>query len=285
MKTAILVMSAGLLFAGQTASAQAVPLVPQALMEDGFSSAPPLGHCQEISARDAKMLPLSQLCEFSQTYLRKLPDFICQQTTTEKKGALETVVNAQVTFVKGEEIYSDVTTDSRPLEDTEAAGTGLMSFRSEGEFGLFLVNLFKAPIVAKFKPAKTSNLDGTPVTVYDFNVPAEKSFWRVRDGKGRVVTPGVRGQISLERKTGRLLKLVLQPVDLPPGFEATWIRTTINYAPTSLGDAGVFVLPVKSETTVCGWWENSQCPRHVMTFHDCHKFAASTRIVAEAPEP
>jgi hypothetical protein len=160
-----------------------------------------------------------------------------------------------------------------------------MAFTSNGEFGLFLANLFKAPMVAKFKSAKDAYVGGSPVAIYEFDVPAAKSFWHVRDGKGHVVNPGVRGQIWIDRGTGRLLKLKLQPVDLPPGLEVTWIRTSIDYASTSLGDAGVFVLPVRSETQVCGWWENTQCPKHVMTFHDCQKFAATTRILAEAPQP
>lgn len=285
MKTVILtIMSAGLLLAGHTALAQSALPVPENSTVGELSATTP-HDCQEIGARNANMLPLAGLCEFSQTFLQKLPDFICQETTTEKKDPFALVLDAQVTFLKGEEVYSHVTMNGKPLDDTNSAATDLMAFHSDGEFGLFLANLFKPPIVARFKPAKSSNLDGLPVAVYDFDVPAEKAFWRVRDSKGHVVTPGIQGQIWIDRATGRLLKLKLEPVDLPPGFEATSVRTIIDYAPTSLGDAGVFVLPVRSETDVCGPWKNSQCPNHVMTFHDCQKFAATTRIVAEAPEP
>lgn len=282
MKTAnFIIIFAALLFAAPIVSAQLV-LPQQTPQEGGLSQS-----CQEIGAHDPKMLLLSKLCDFSQTYLQKLPDFICQQTTTEKRDSLNIVSNAEVTFLKGAEVYSHVTMNGKPLGDAGLAANNFMAFHSDGEFGLFLANLFKPPIVAKFRLARNSNLDGSPAAVYDFDVPAKNSFWEVRNGQGqgRVLSPEVRGQIWLQRGTGRLLKLVLQPADLPGSSDATWIHTSIEYAPTSLGDAGVFVLPVRSETTVCGWWENSQCPKHVMTFHDCHKFAATTRVVAEAPEP
>ncbi len=285
MKTALITsVYVGLFFMGLIAPAQpASPALPRPL--GGGLSTAPIGHCQEIGAHNANMLLLSNLCESSQTYLQNLPDFICQETTTEKRDPFETVLNAEVTFVKGEEIHSHVTVNGRPLDDAASAKSNLMGFDSDGEFGLFLANLFKAPIVAIFKSAKDSYVGGSRVTVYPFDVPAAKSFWRVRDSKGRAVNPGFQGQLWLDRGTGRLLKLRLQAVDLPAGLDITWIRTSIDYAPTSLGDAGVFVLPVRSETTICGWWENSQCPKHVMTFHDCRKFAATTRIIAEVPEP
>jgi len=285
MKTAILaIMSAGLLLAGKPTVAQSSLPVPPAPVGGGLSTAP-VGHCQEISVGDANMSLLSSLCESTQTYIQKLPDFLCQETTTEKRDPFDVVLNAQVTFLRGDENYSHVTINGRTVDDKDSAVTSLMAFNSDGEFGLFLANLFKSPIVAKFKFAKNSKLDGSRVTVYDFDVPAAKSFWRMRDRTGHVLTPGFQGQLWLERTTGRLLKIELQPVDLPANFELTSIHTTIDYAPTSLGDAGVFVLPVRSETTVCERWKNSQCPKHVMTFHDCQKFAATTRIVAEGPEP
>ena len=285
MKSIILAfISAGLLLSGQSATAQSSPSTLPAPVGGGPSTAP-IGHCRDIGARDPRMLLLAGLCESSQTYLQKLPDFVCQETTTAKGDPLEVVLNAQVTFVKGEEVHTQVNMNGRLLDDAGAATRSLMGFASDGEFGLFLANLFKAPIVANFRPAKDSYLNGSRASVYRFEVPAAKSFWRVRDSKSRVATPAFQGQIWIDQRTGQLLKLKLQSADLPPGLDVTWIRTSIDYAPSSLGDAGVFVLPVRSETTVCGWWENSHCPKHVMTFHDCHKFAATTRIIAEAPQP
>lgn len=284
MKTAILVfVAAGLLITAAAVVAQ----MPSSVSQDPLQGAPsvvPIGHCQEIAAHDASKLLLSRLCESSQTYLQKLPDFICQQTTTEKREPFAAILNSQVTFLKGEEIYSHVTLNGTPMNDADPDASSLMAFRSDGEFGLFLANLFKRPMAARFKSGKSSQFNGSAVTIYEFNVPAESSFWSVRDSKGRVATPGFQGQLWLDRGTGRLLKLKLQSADLPPGMDVTWLRTSIDYAPTSLGDAGVFVLPVRSESTVCGWWGNSGCPKHVMTFHDCQKFAATTRIIAEAPE-
>src|SRR5271167_2489624 len=79
--------------------AQAVPapaqLPPPSMGNEARPAAPGTSHCQAIAATDKNMELLTKVCEFSQTYLRELPDFICQQTTTEGRGRYKTTVNAR----------------------------------------------------------------------------------------------------------------------------------------------------------------------------------------------
>ena len=47
---------------------------------------------------------------------------------------------------------------------------------------------------------------------------------------------------------------------------------------TSVGDLGTFLLPVKSETTICvQTW--SDCTTNSLVFHDYEKFGTTTRIL------
>jgi len=58
-------------------------------------------------------------------------------------------------------------------------------------------------------------------------------------------------------------------------------RTVIDYAMTPVGDAGTFLLPSKSESTMCrqGVNETPNCMKNVLVFHGYRKFGADTRIL------
>jgi hypothetical protein len=276
-------------------SVSASPELPAPSMgSDARRAAPGTGHCHAI-ATGKNMGLLAKVCEFSQTYLRELPDFVCQQTTTEGRGQYRTTMNAQITFRSGTETLSNISVNGEPPKPGVDAGK-TMAFYSRGEFGSFLIELFRPPIVAEFKFDKEVKLGATPAAIYGFDVPAAKSFFIVQDHAGHVLKPEIRGQIWVERATGRLLKVDMQPVHMPAKFEVSSIHTTTDYFLTSLGDAGVFVLPIKSETDVCSQKPGAlvvlltgevapgselQCTNNVLMFHNCHKFAATAHIVPE----
>jgi hypothetical protein len=268
---------------GQTLPTQSHEAGPPLAAQASSALSQP-SYCSAIAAGDKQLAPISKLCGFASTYLHELPDFICQQTTTERRGTLETVLDAQIIFRQGHESYSHVHVNGQQPARTSEALRDTMAFITNGEFGSFLVDLFKPPIVAQFKFRKKGRLGSVPVAIYKFEVSAADSFWSIRDAKGRIVRPEFGGQIWLEESTGRLLKLEVDVRRLPPGFEATAVRTITDYDLTSLGEAGAFILPTKSESEVCGWG-NSSCATNVLAFHDCQKFAATTRIVADLPEP
>src|SRR5271167_4189862 len=87
-----------------------VPSIPSGPM----LAASATSHCQAIASADAKMALLAKVCEFSLTYLHELPDFVCQQTTTEGRGRDKTTVNAQITFRSGTETLSNISVNGEP---------------------------------------------------------------------------------------------------------------------------------------------------------------------------
>jgi hypothetical protein len=250
-----------------------------------FESAIPddTSHCQALAAGNRAMTPLVELCRFALSFRRELPDFICEQTTTGTGQETTKVMNAEVTFEKGHEHYSNVTIDGKAPTDETA---GAMKLFSTGELGSDLVDLFRMPQVAEFKLSGAEKLNNIPAWVYKFHIAAEKNtFWLLRDSRGGTSYPEYQGELWVEQDSGRLLRLKLQPIHLPLNFDLISAVITNDYNYIVIADAGRFLLPTTSITAACfhtpvgGDWF---CRKNALVFHDCRKFGSKSRII---PDP
>jgi hypothetical protein len=242
------------------------------------------------------MIPLSAVCEFALTYRQELPDFVCEQTNTRRAKVHNrpsiTVMKAEVTYQKGHEYFSNVTVNGKPYKDNSFANTNPMGFVSVGEFGSDLVDLFNSPIGANFKFRKVTKLRRIPSAVYEFEVAANNNtFWVLRDSQGATLYPELKGELWLNRQSGRLLRLELQATHLPRNSEFHKVDITINYEEIQILDRGTFLLPSTSEANVCmidagatPWGGGSFCTRNDLVFYNCHRFIVNTRIIdSQAP--
>jgi len=277
----LLAVSMPIAAVGQTAPAQPDP---------GSSKQTPANviDCGTFAASDARLDLVSKLCEFVLTYRDKLPDFIAQQTTTSYGSGSVDVITAQVTFRKGQEEYSNVRINGKPVE---AKGwiPAHIGFTTSGEFGSLLVNLFQVPGAAEFRFQKTATLGGADVAIYEFRLPKKKNtFWGIGYVRGNTLFPEFHGRVWLERQTGRPLREELSPTNLEPSGGIASAKLVTEYAITTIGNAGKFLLPVRSESTACsGGLElnNSRCATNVLVFHDYRKFAATSRILSSGSQP
>lgn len=266
-------------------------------------AATPSIDCGTFAAKDSRLDLISKFCEFALSYRHQLPDFIAQQTTTF--GKAHTVLTAQVTFRKGVEHYSYLTLDGKPITGKSSL-PGNIHFRSAGEFGSLLVDLFSVPGAVEFKFHKTSTLGDVPVSIYEFHLPPEKNtFWTLRDGSGRAWKPEFRGEVWLEQQTGRPRREEIQPIHLPANCLIAAAKTITDYAMTPVSEVGTFLLPVKSASKVCGRTSASSttmlamqngdvsmtgpdvpsCATNILVFHDYQKFKATARIVPAESQP
>ncbi len=87
---------------------------------------------------------------------------------------------------------------------------------------------------------------------------------------------------------GRIVREEVEPVLNAWQTGITSIKLTVDFATTKVRDLGTFLLPAKSESTICLMGPlGSQlgCTKNVAVFRDYQKFVASGRILPEAPEP
>jgi hypothetical protein len=131
--------------------------------------------CRAIASGDPHASMLHPVCEFARTYGRDLPDFICEQTTSSTGRWSTKVLKEEVRFEKGQEVYSHLIIDGKPVEANSSSLASAIPFKSAGELGSNLVNLFKTPIVAEFQFLKEANLRKIPSLVYEFHLAAEKN--------------------------------------------------------------------------------------------------------------
>ena len=181
----------------------------------------------------------------------------------------------------GREQYSDVRVGGKPVSPDRVVTHPPLSTR--GEFGSDLVYLFTPPRAAEFKLQKRTTLQAHAVIVYEFHLPADKNtFWTLYDANNRSLRPELRGELWIEPQQAKLLRLQLEPIHLPLDFAIESGMTTIDFADVSLSDAGVFLMPVSSKTEACSREYNlnllGPCLYNVVSFHDCHKFTAKTKV-------
>jgi hypothetical protein len=97
---------------------------------------------------------------------------MCEQTTTSGRWPPK-VLKEEVKFEKGVEVYSNLIINGKPAAaDASSANSGI-SFKSSGELGSDLIDLFKPPIVAEFQFYKARNF-----TI--FRPRSMNSTWRLR---------------------------------------------------------------------------------------------------------
>ena len=244
--------------------------------------------CGAFAAGDPRLDLVSKLCVFALTYRAKLPDFIAQQTTTSKGPGSTVVITAQVTYHEGLERYSQAAINGKPVIPNRPANVDLRLFTS-GEFGPLLINLFEVPGAIEFKFQKTETMLGVPVAIFDFHLPKSKNtFWAIRDARGQTVKPEFHGHLWLEKETGRILREEVEPVLNAWQTGITSMKLTAEYSLTMVRDVGTFLLPAKSESTVCligRLGATLGCTTNVAVFHDYQKFVATSRIVPAQATP
>jgi hypothetical protein len=233
------------------------------------------------------MTPLTKVCAFALTFRHNLPDFICEVRNTSSNTPL---MEGLVTYVNGDERYSNVRINGKPASADQIADLTKPHLSTRGEFGSDIVNLFTLPDAVEFKFWKQATLRGIPSVAYQFHLPADKNtFWTIYDGN-RSVKPELRGELWIEQKTQRLLRLKIEPVHMPSEFHLVSGNTIIDYSEVRLEDAGTFLLPTSSETNASIRGHDVHLMvqslaelRNAVTFRNCHKFTAKARIVGDLP--
>jgi hypothetical protein len=197
------------------------------------------------------------------------------------------VITAQVTYRKGLEQRSQFTINGKPVDAKHPVRVDLR-LMTNGEFGPMLINLFEVPGTVEFKFEKTDTLLGVPIAVFNFELPkAKNTFWTIRDRRGEIIKPEFRGHLWLEAQTGHIVREEVEPVVNAYQTGITAMKLITDYAPTKVSEAGMFLLPARSESTLCSNYRgtNLGCTSNVTAFHDYQKFGATSRVLPADQAP
>lgn len=271
---------------GDAQTANEESIVRPAVASEAAPSIIDTSHCKAVAAGEPNGDLVSAVCEFALTYYRALPDFVCEQTISMiVNPQLTRVLREEVTFRKGLETYSNVTIDGKA---PTPAAMRTIGFISAGEFGSDLVDLFMPPVVAEFKFRRYEKLHKVRSSVFEFHIVAERNeFWAIRDNPGVTIHPELKGELWVEPRQRRIVRLEIWPLHLPRDFGVVGAKVTIDYSEIRIRELGTFLLPSFSKTTVCqrNAGPRVRCSKNVLVFHNCQKFAVKSRILTDRQHP
>jgi len=243
-------------------------------------------YCAAVTNGVAHSQALAELCRFTLSLPRKMPNVISDLETKRNWRAYNTahkdVVTATVTYADGQEHYERIKINGSPAD---ASSDALNSSWSMGEFASILQMVFSPLSNAEFRFNEDVKLNSIPALLFEFRVEQTNNqmyylhaFYP--NGSGTTLFPAYRGKVWLNQSKFQLMRMEKETADMPKWFPITRAKTVIDYADVPLGDGSSFVLPGKSEIEICERAEGSECAHNVVRFRNWHKFRAKTRILS-----
>jgi len=219
------------------------------------------------------------------SFVEQLPHYVVSQSTKRKYlrvepssgGTWRTLdeVSAQLVYVNGKEIYSDVMRDGKPAPDLREK----QGMWSTGEYAYRLGGLFAPAAATVFHSPRSAKVNGRPALVYSFAVEQQNSGWVIMI-RGKTFQPAHKGTITFDRETARVLELEMNSRDFPRGFPIEIVTSKTKLGQVRIGDNEYF-LPVEAEVSSCTAGVDPVCTRNVSEFRDYRKFTADSSIKFE----
>jgi hypothetical protein len=241
-------------------------------------------YCQSLKAANGSSASLTEVCQFALSTGRQFPNFICDQTTERYQPftnaylhsimRLSSVITSTVTYLGGQESYSNVKIDGKP---TSANMMDIGGMNSEGEFATVLRNLFEPGSKVQFSFVRETTLGSKHALVFDFHVARENSHWLIVAGK-QVATPAYHGRLWVSKSPSHIMRIE-QEAEFERTFPYVSHTLTIDYADVKLGDRGLFTLPKRSNVFACLRRSSEKCLRNEIRFEHCRKFTVKSRML------
>jgi hypothetical protein len=267
----------------------ALSLVVQAAPQTSSKRASVIRDCAAISARDRNLAPVSAVCEFVKAMDRALPNFICKQTTQRyfpidasyrqsedrrPDDLLADTVSATVTYEDGVDQYADIKIGDKPVQQDASVLTGPIA---SGDFGSELLSILLEENATVFAFRGQENGPNGIEYVFDFRIPAatNHAFTYREDGSG--THPDLEGVLQVSKETNDVRRLDILAKNIDPAFSADHVRFSTIFGKVKFGDAGEFLLPRKSESTVCT--RRRLCRHNVTQWANCKRLGVKTRII------
>lgn len=214
--------------------------------------------------------------EFSST----LPNFICEQLTSRyvsfsnpPKWELQDRVSAEIVYENGKESYRNLKRNGKPLRSRSPDDTGAWS---SGEFSSLMQGVFHPLTEAKFTDQGSARINGKPARLYDFEVSASRSKWRVAFEE-IAVHPPYKGSVWFDPETHRVLRIEMGADKLPDNFGLDMVEISVDYDKFRIG-AQYHLLTSYAVNLACQRGSRI-CSKNEIDFRGYRKFAAESTIV------
>lgn len=228
----------------------------------------------------------------AEVYTDELPNYVCLQVTRrffdptglEMDWLKHDEIKTRLSYFDNQEHYETISVNDVTTSKgfSELGGT-----TSTGEFGSTLAGLFAPETNAQFRWARHSLLRGKPVYVFHLEVPQSRSSWSLTwsdslagKDKLRRVRAGYTGLVYIGKKSGRVLRIVMEAQEIPSGFPMQDARSRLDFDFISLSGES-FLLPLKAQAFVRS---DRLLTRNELEFRLYRKFTAEATISFEEIE-
>jgi hypothetical protein len=116
---------------------------------------------------------------------------------------------------------------------------------------------------------------GAQTSLYEFRVDEATSHWRITVN-GRSISPAYRGRVWLETETGRVYRIEMEALDIPPNFPMHSSETMVEYGWVEIAGKR-HLLPLESANLFCSR-SSTLCRKNELEFTDYRKFSASSSV-------
>ncbi len=260
-------------------------------------SAPPQVYispaCVWISYEHSELEPLARVCESALSMRQTLPNFICDQQTkcsypvpllSQTKIVFHeasSLVTAEVTYANGEEHFDNIVIDRHPASSIPPN----FGMWSEGEFSPLVLSVLHPKNHPELKLRKDEPGERKE-WVFDYRVPKDSNSgwaWHINN---KEIVPGYHGSIWVDKATGHMVRMTrvseASAGEIDASVPYTYVGSETVYSEVAISGLGKFHLPVMSQLVSCERGMNI-CKRNLLTFKDCRKFAAKSRIITDSP--
>jgi hypothetical protein len=234
---------------------------------------------------EAQAAIIEDVRNYALNYSRTLPDYICTQITRRyvmaaRSGPLDgggvpawkqtDTLTIRLTYFGQREHYVLEMVNKVP---TKLRLNDLSGTISMGDFGTIMREIFEPVTQAHFVWDREARLRGRVVDVFSYEVPLERSQWRLGYESDVVVTP-YHGILSVDQETHQVLRIAQQAVDVPDRIALRRAETAVEYDYQVIGGQKA-LLPLKGEIIL---GDGRRLMKNENEFHDYHKYSADSAV-------
>ena len=175
-------------------------------------------------------------------YERKLPEFVCNQTTRRYRRigrggwTQEDFLAHELAYHGKRKHYKNVGASSAPPQ-------------TAGEFGPAMAELFSPQSQATLELVRLEKINGRQVARLRFTVPAEHSKRTLRVSEKKSVTYGYEGQCWIDLKDFQVVRFRSKETKIPKESPIKGYELTIDYKKIGIGKRSYY-LPTRMQETV-----------------------------------
>jgi hypothetical protein len=232
---------------------------------------------------------IGEVREYSLSYSKNLPDFICTQVTRrfaapkpgtryggrpggEPSWQKQDELTIRLSYFDQKENYKLILVNSTPAtQDYSSLGGST----SSGDFGTMLKEVFEPSSEARFEWDHWGTLRGQRVMAFSYTVSQARSQYHimVKDAHLDIIT-GYHGLIEVDKDAHAVLRLTMVADTIPPDYPIKKADEVLDYDFTDISGK-TFLLPLKG---VLSSDAGDYLTRNILEFHMYRKYSAESEI-------